>query len=92
MHRKKIILTTIIIFTTLIGKSDIKLPPQSSMRINKYLFNKKNFSEIFMAFFWGFFLTIPFYSIYLIYDGENLQEFFKVTTIHHKNVQTYDVY
>jgi MFS family permease len=66
---------TIIIISTLISKSDVNLPPQSSLRIRKYLFDKRNFSEIFMGFFWGFFLTIPFYSVYLIFEG-NLQEFF----------------
>jgi len=71
-----IFLYIIIILSTIIGKIDVKLPAQSSLRIRKYLFDKKKFSEIFMAFFWGFFLTIPFYSVYLIFDGENLQEFF----------------
>jgi len=66
----------IIIISTLIAKSDVNLHPQTPLRISKYLFDKKNLSEIFMAFFWGFFLTIPFYSVYLIFDGENLQEFF----------------
>ena len=58
---------TIIIISTLIGKPDVNLPPQSSLRIKKYLLDKRNISEIFMAFFWGFFLTIPFYSVYLIF-------------------------
>ncbi|QEE14344.1 MFS transporter [Promethearchaeum syntrophicum] len=67
---------TIIIISTLIGKSDVNLPPQSSLRITKYIFDKKNIAEIFIAFFWGFFLTIPFYSTFLIYEGIILQEFF----------------
>ena len=71
-----IIIFTIIIISTLIGKSDVNLHPQSPLRISKYILDKKNITEIFMAFFWGFFLTIPFYSIYLIFDGENMQEFF----------------
>ena len=42
-----IIIFTIIIISTLNGKSDVNLPPQSSLRISKYLFDKKKFSEIF---------------------------------------------
>ncbi|MHA1721121.1 MAG: MFS transporter [Promethearchaeota archaeon] len=71
-----LVIYSIIILFTLLGKSDLKLPEQTQLRIKEYLFEKKNFSEIFMAFFWGFFLTIPFYSIYLTFEGRNLQEFF----------------
>lgn len=53
-----------IYYTTLQGKKDYPESPQKSVKFQNFIQKKKNQPFILIAFFWGFFLTIPIYASY----------------------------
>lgn len=63
----------IVVLTTINGYKDYPEPHQARVKLNSFLRKKENLPFILIAFFWGFFLTIPIYASYhLIVRHEDL--------------------
>lgn len=55
-------LTSGVIFLSIGGKSDANLPQQRPLKFKLFFSSVQTGNKLVIAFFWGFFLTIPFYA------------------------------